>query len=208
VCKVLRGTGFSQKVGSKRPAKYPEEYFSRQHIPPAFVNMLISRLSSDDIYNQSREYPDPEHRSAALATQATMLYVLLYFAPSVLHQETAKMREIVDKHFPDNWIISIYMGLTVDLVDAWEPYKAARTALANTIEVGNVQRHSERHVKKVAVLEKEILSLLKEGFLHRECVPHLLPLVRLHTPFVYLAICLRMVAWDYVANSAVLVDCS
>ena len=37
----------------------------------------------------------------------------------------AKMREIVDKHFPDNWVISIYMGITVDLIDAWEPYKVS-----------------------------------------------------------------------------------
>eukprot|EP00035_Acanthoeca_spectabilis_P022186 m.442450 g.442450 ORF g.442450 m.442450 type:complete len:1163 (-) comp18809_c0_seq1:1689-5177(-) len=170
VCKVLRGTGYSRKLGAKRPSKYPEEYFSRQTIPASFVNMLISRLSSDDIYNQSREYPDPQHRSAALATQATMLYVLLYFAPNVLYSETAKMREIVDKHFPDNWIISIYMGLTVDLVDAWEPYQAARTALANTIDHSNVQKHADRHLKKVPVLEKQILNLLKEGVLHREYV--------------------------------------
>ena len=25
------------------------------------------------------------------------------------------MREIVDKHFPDNWVISVYMGIIVDL---------------------------------------------------------------------------------------------
>ena len=34
------------------------------------------------------------------------------------------MREIVDKHFPDNWVITLYMGMAVvDLSDAWEPYK-------------------------------------------------------------------------------------
>lgn len=37
------------------------------------------------------------------------------------------MREIVDKHFPDNWVISIYMGIVVDLVEMWEPYRAAKT---------------------------------------------------------------------------------
>jgi WASH complex subunit strumpellin len=37
----------------------------------------------------------------------------------------AKMREIVDKHFPDNWVINLYMGITVDLIDAWEPYKVS-----------------------------------------------------------------------------------
>ncbi len=35
------------------------------------------------------------------------------------------MREIVDKHFPDNWVISVYMGTVVDLGEAWEPYKVS-----------------------------------------------------------------------------------
>ena len=39
-----------------------------------------------------------------------MLYVTLYFAPDVLANQQAAMREIVDKHFPDNWIVNIYMG--------------------------------------------------------------------------------------------------
>ncbi len=33
------------------------------------------------------------------------------------------MREIVDKHFSDNWVLSYYMGLTVDLTDVWEGFK-------------------------------------------------------------------------------------
>ena len=49
-------------------------------------------------------YPNPEHRSTALSTQAAMLYVILFFAPQILHTQQAQMREIVDKHFPDNWV--------------------------------------------------------------------------------------------------------
>ena len=55
-------------------------------------------------YSQISAYPNPEHRSTALATQASMLYVILYFSPSTLHSQQAQMREIVDKHFPDNWV--------------------------------------------------------------------------------------------------------
>ena len=34
------------------------------------ASMVISRLRSDDIYNQTKSFPDPNHRSAALANQA------------------------------------------------------------------------------------------------------------------------------------------
>ena len=89
-------------------------YHSRVPISRSYMNMLIGRLRSDDIYNQISAYPLPEHRSTALATQAAMLYVILYFTPEILHKHQAKMREIVDKHFPDNWvwlIIVIELGV-------------------------------------------------------------------------------------------------
>ena len=48
-----------------------------------------------------------------------MLYVILFFAPDILQNQQAKMREIVDKHFPDNWVrelINSGLTLTVTLV--------------------------------------------------------------------------------------------
>ena len=78
--------------------------------------MVLGRLRSDDLYNQIVAYPLPEQRSTALATQASMLYVILYFAPDVLHMQQAIMREIVDKHFPDNWV-SITHGVVNTLCD-------------------------------------------------------------------------------------------
>jgi WASH complex subunit strumpellin len=39
-----------------------------------------------------------------------MLYVVLYFDPDVLKNETATMREIVDKFFPDNWVSGLIIG--------------------------------------------------------------------------------------------------
>ena len=41
-----------------------------------------------------------------------MLYVILYFSPTMLHKDMATMREIVDKHFNDNWVLSYYMVRT------------------------------------------------------------------------------------------------
>ncbi|EGD78585.1 hypothetical protein PTSG_09277 [Salpingoeca rosetta] len=108
VIKLFRSTGYVH--GVKRPEHYPESYFERIEIPKGFVRMVISRVRSDDVYNQMKVFPHPDHRSTALASQAAMLYIILFFDPDTLHREQAKMREIVDKHFPDNWVISVYMG--------------------------------------------------------------------------------------------------
>ncbi|XP_024427821.2 WASH complex subunit 5 [Desmodus rotundus] len=170
ICKLLRSTGYSSQPGAKRPPNYPESYFQRVPINESFVSMVIGRLRSDDVYNQVSAYPLPEHRSTALATQAAMLYVILYFEPSILHTHQAKMREIVDKYFPDNWVISIYMGITVNLADAWEPYKAAKTALNNTLDLANVREQASRYATVSERVHAQVQQFLKEGYLREEMV--------------------------------------
>uniref|UniRef100_A0A8C5DMP7 WASH complex subunit 5 n=1 Tax=Gouania willdenowi TaxID=441366 RepID=A0A8C5DMP7_GOUWI len=170
ICKLLRSTSYSSQPGAKRPANYPESYFKRVPISTTFISMVIGRLRSDDIYNQVSAYPLPEHRSTALANQAAMLYVCLYFSPSILQTQQAKMREIVDKYFPDNWVISIYMGITVNLVDAWEPYKAAKTALNYTLDSANIKEQATRYAAGMESLKPQVQQLLKEGFLREEII--------------------------------------
>ncbi|XP_041046075.1 WASH complex subunit 5 isoform X1 [Carcharodon carcharias] len=170
ICKLVRSTGYSTLAGAKRPPNYPESYFQRVPISKTFISMIVGRLRSDDIYNQVSAYPLPEHRSTALATQAAMLYVILYFEPSILHTQQAKMREIVDKYFPDNWVISIYMGITVNLIEAWEPYKAAKTALNYTLEQPNIREQASRYGTSVERLRRQVQQFLKEGFLREEYV--------------------------------------
>uniref|UniRef100_A0A4W5JY73 WASH complex subunit 5 n=1 Tax=Hucho hucho TaxID=62062 RepID=A0A4W5JY73_9TELE len=170
ICKLLRSTGYSSQSGVKRPANYPESYFQRVPISATFISMVIGRLRSDDIYNQVSAYPLPEHRSTALANQAAMLYVCLYFIPSILQTQQAKMREIVDKYFPDNWVISVYMGITVNLVEAWEPYKAAKIALNYTLDSANIREQASRYSVSMEGLRPQIQQLLKEGFLREEIV--------------------------------------
>lgn len=125
--------------------------------------MVLGRLRSDDIYNQLAIYPLSRHRSIALATQASMLYVCLYFSTNILHNQTAIMREIVDKYFPDNWVISVYMGFTVNLVDSWEHFKAAKLALNNTLEAINIKSYANVHAQALPELYKKTAHLLKEG---------------------------------------------
>jgi len=161
VCKLFRSTGYNPHA-LKKPPNYPEDYLARYRIPREAIKMIIGRLRSDDIYHQAQAYPLPEHRSTALATQASMLYVILYFAPEILHREQATMREIVDKHFSDNWIISWYLGFTVDLSVAWAGYKSAQLALNNTLSPTNIKEMHDTHVEKMAAILKNLQQLLTE----------------------------------------------
>lgn len=144
-------------------------YFCRRiPIKPTYVDYVIGWLRSGDIYGQISVYPQPKHRSTALANQASMLYVCLYFSPNILHSQTAITREIVDKYFPDNWVISLYMGFTVNIVDSWEAFRAAKSALNNTLEVSNVREYSSSHGNSVPELLKATNLLLKEGTITKE----------------------------------------
>jgi WASH complex subunit strumpellin len=106
LAKLCRDTGYRPgEPPAKRPAAYPEELFRRFPVPAEVVAMVLARLRADDIYHQSRVYPAPEHQAFALAQQASLLYVILYFSPRTLAEEKKEMREIVDKHFSDNWVV-------------------------------------------------------------------------------------------------------
>ena len=167
VCKLLRSTGYS--AGKSKPQNYPESYFARYKINASILNQVIGRLRTDDLYNQMNAFPQPEHRSHALSNQAVMLYIILYFKPETLHNEQAVMREIVDKFFPDNWILSIYMGsIVINLGEVWEPYKAARSALANTLVPVNIKQQSTYHFNKLNESTKDVRQHLNEGFLTQE----------------------------------------
>ena len=94
--------------------------------------MIINQLTVNDIYHQGDLiYPKPEHKTVSLSSQASMLVVCVFFDIDLLQNQNAKMREIVDRFFIDNWVVPIFMAVTVNLFDLWEPYKAARQALTN-----------------------------------------------------------------------------
>lgn len=72
------------------------------------------------------------------------------------------MREIVDKFFPDNWTISIYMGITVNLVDSWAPFKAAKSALSNTISATKIKEVAAQQRKSFIKSVGQIERVLKD----------------------------------------------
>lgn len=116
VARMCRGTGASFKKDKHMiPMKYPIDYFGRFKLDRRLVENLINAMKDDDIYSQLGAYPNPMHRSVALSQQASHMFVLLNFCPRILEKENAKMREISDKHFPDNFVISIYQGYLLDI---------------------------------------------------------------------------------------------
>ena len=150
VCKLCGSTGYMYSPTSRKqmkPPKYEEKFFARFPLSKDLVRNVIGRILSDDIYMQASAFPNYNHRSSRLSKQASILYIILFFQPQILHAEMGVMREIVDKFFFDNWIISIYMGITIDLKEEWLEYKAATAALDNVIILSNVKRFHESNVK-------------------------------------------------------------
>ncbi len=177
LAKLARDSGYRHGVaGAKRPANYPEEYLARFPVPPKIVSMIIGRLRSDDVYNQARVYPAPEQRAVALSQQASMLYVILYFAPATLADAKPVMREIVDKHFSDCWVVPVYMGVTADLSVEWGRYRAATDALAmDTLVPARVRDVMKAHAGAMAAVHKALDGYLTEGVLSEAYVVDTLP---------------------------------
>ena len=156
VCKLCRRTdkptldGPKEKSSlfwrSKNPVKQPVrdcsvQLFSRFRISGELIDALLGRLISDDLYLLSPVFPSLNHRCTRLARQAAMVYVIMFFQPHKLSEEYGTMREITDKFFSDNWIISLpNTSLIVDLQYEWKGYPAAKQALSNVVDLGNVTR--------------------------------------------------------------------
>lgn len=169
VVKICRSTGFVYG-GTKRPKKYPDSFFARFPIPHDIIDIVVGKLKEDDIYNASASWPSPSHRTTMLSPQGSILYVILYFAPHILHKQQATMRSIVDRYYSDQWVIPVYMGILVDLNDWWDFYKAAKAALKNTMHRNNIERIIDIHKSSIPILKKELKKYLTEGVLTEDFV--------------------------------------
>lgn len=131
----------------------------------------MQAVKDGDIYSEMPAYPNPDHRSFALSNQASMLYVVMFFIPEFLAKESSRLREIVDKHFYDNWIVPVFMGYVVDLTNEWQVYDAAKVAIDNTVSVRGVAQFAER-LKGMAkkVCNKLVDDVLPTGVLTNDSV--------------------------------------
>ena len=76
------------------------------------------------------------------------------------------MREIVDKHFYDNWVVPVFLGYLVDLTYEWRVYDSARKAISNTVTEKQIKTRA-LHFRKVAknTVNKLYGEVLLEGYL-------------------------------------------
>ncbi|KAL9189378.1 hypothetical protein ACHAXT_009053 [Thalassiosira profunda] len=175
ICKLCKSTGISPPEstsaacsGPNRSHKYPmdeEKLFSRFPLPVDLIRNVVGCLISDDLYQQSSAFPNIDHRSTRLSRQASMLYVILFFDPIALREESAKMREIVDKYFHDNWVIHLYAGMTADLSLEWQRFPAAKAALDNVLQIDNVKRLHIYNTKLIGQCMAELRAYLTMGVL-------------------------------------------
>ncbi|KRX07259.1 hypothetical protein PPERSA_00416 [Pseudocohnilembus persalinus] len=174
VCKLFKATGYLPASYTKsyeyRPQYYPEDYFSRFGFDESIMESIIDQVKDGDIYSSCAAYPSPQHRSVALSQQGSILYILLFFHPDILIEKKAKMREIVDKHFSDNWVITFYIGYYVDLTTDWKPYKAAKKAIDNTLDLDYIEELSQFHLKQLEDCYNKCQNFLIDGVLTEEYV--------------------------------------
>jgi WASH complex subunit strumpellin len=168
VVRLCRGSGYSHATPTSRPRGYPEEFLARFAMPSDVVHLVLGRLRLEDIYGATAHYPSPAHRGAALAQQGAAVYLLLFLVPDVLHSDASAMRELVDRHFADAWVLPWAPGHAVDLTVAWEPYRSARAALDTAVPPAAARRLAERHAAAAKRLAGELPAFLAEGVLTEE----------------------------------------
>ncbi|WOL12606.1 WASH complex subunit strumpellin [Canna indica] len=159
----------------------PEDILGRFPLPKLVVDAVICRLRKDDLYNQVRHYPDPQHRTVALSLQARCLFILLLHSPEFLHDGFV-MREIVDRFFKDHWVVPIFLHYAVDLFVSWDAYKEAKLSLSSYHSPTLIRDRCLNHSKKVRHLLPKIDLVLSSGVLTKDYVlarsQHLFSLVR------------------------------
>ncbi|KAI3918662.1 hypothetical protein MKX01_041982 [Papaver californicum] len=163
LCRVHTVTAFRQVESSGMvTVQKPEELFIRFAFPKHVVGRVISCLKYCDLYNRVRYYPDSEHRSVALASQAGYMYVMLFYSVEMLHDGVA-MQEIVDRFFRDSLVVPIFMHFTVELSLSWDVYKGAKSSLSSFLLPSYIGDQCLLHYAKVKDLMSELCSVQLSG---------------------------------------------
>ena len=164
-------TSFSEPKDETRPKKYPVDYFKRCDLNEDIVQKIIGTITGNDIYDQQSAYPTTnEYQTVAFSQQASLLVVNLFFCPKTLEKDKRNMFDIVSKHFHDNFVISFYMGYTIDINEYWKDFKEAHSALEFNMKTSTLKDKKNTNFSKIKSLDLKIKDYLNEGVMTEEYV--------------------------------------
>ena len=164
-------TSFSDPKDEIRPKKYPVDYFKRCELNADIISKIIGTITGNDIYDQLLAYPTTnEYQTIAFSQQASLLVVTLFFCPKILDKDKKNMFDIVSKHFHDNFVISFYMGYTIDINEYWKDFKEAHNALDFHMKTNTLKDKKNLHLRKIKELDDKIKDFLIEGVMTEEYV--------------------------------------
>ncbi|CAJ0956773.1 unnamed protein product, partial [Mesorhabditis belari] len=123
-----------------------DSLFKRVKLNNAFVRDVIRVFDSG--FQQA--IPGQAIRLRSCATQ--LLCGCLFFAPNILN-DASLMRKLVDNYFRDQWVLSLGMGIVVNLFEEWQPYKAAINALSNGVDLIKARGLAEERLKRLRATE-------------------------------------------------------
>ena len=167
----LPPTSFSDPKDEIRPKKYPVDYFRRCQLNEEIIQKIIGVISGNDIYDHLLAYStNNEYQTVAYSQQASLLVICLFFVPRVLDKDKKVMYDIVSKHFHDNFVISVYMGYTIDINEYWKEFKEAHSALDFHMKTSALKDKKNYNFRKINELDSKIKDYLNEGVMTEEYV--------------------------------------
>ena len=177
IFKLFERTGYlpvgpmTEEKEEVKPKKYPVEYFKRCNLEVEIIQKINGTIIGNDIYEQQLVYPTTnEYKSVTFSQQASLLVVNLFFTPDTLEKDKKNLYDIISKHFYDNYIISLYMGYTIDIIEYWKDFKSASNALDTNRKNNSMKETIKENVKKIKILDDKIKTYLNEGVMTEESV--------------------------------------
>ena len=111
-----------------------------------------------------------EYKTTTFSQQASLLAISLFFTPETLEKEKKNMLDVVSKHFYDNFVVSIYMGYTIDINEYWKDFSAANSALDTNQKNVTIKDAVKDNIRKIKELDEKIKGYLNEGVMTEESV--------------------------------------
>ncbi|WKX92112.1 hypothetical protein Q1695_010275 [Nippostrongylus brasiliensis] len=119
--------------------------FLRMHPSATETNYLFERLKlSDSFVDKCLICCETIHREGTndfgkryvdRSTLIKWIFVCLNFKSNILKNDTAKMRQIVEDFFRDEWVVHLGLGLNINLIDYWQHCRAALGTLVNQVDL-------------------------------------------------------------------------